>query len=323
MSSQEFTYTVFTPTYNRARLLPVLYRSLCAQTFRDFEWVIVDDGSDDDTAAVVKGFEATANFPITYVVQEHGGKHKAINLGVRLARGKFFGIADSDDYYTADALELCTKRYAEIPNHKKDQFAGMTGLCATPAGELVGSKFPNDVFDSDPVDLVACRVDGDKAGFLRTDIMGQFPFPEDLGSGFVPESLVWNRIALQYSTRFFNEVVMISDYQPDGLSARSVQLRMRTPLAARQYYLEFVAIKRLIPIDITLRYYSNYVRYSLHGDVSFKKQFASVPSKSLYVASLPLGWALYLLDRYQVSHDEDCESAVASAGSRAAMEARR
>ena len=314
MSSQDFTYTVFTPTYNRARLLPVLYRSLRAQTFRDFEWVIIDDGSDDDTAAVVKDFEATANFPITYVVQEHGGKHKAINLGVRLARGKFFGIADSDDYYTADALELCAKHYADIPNQKKDQFVGMTGLCATPAGELIGSKFPFQVFDSDAVDLVAWRVSGDKAGFLRTDIMRQFPFPEDLGSGFVPESLVWNRIALLYSTRFFNEVVMICDYQPNGLSAQSVQLRMRTPLAARQYYLEFVAIKRSMPIDISVRYYSNYVRYSLHGDVSFKNQFSSVPSKALYVASVPLGWALYLLDKYVVSQDEYCESAVASAG---------
>ncbi len=314
MSSQEFTYTVFTPTYNRARLLPVLYRSLCAQTVRNFEWVIVDDGSDDDTAAVVKEFEVTANFPITYVVQKHGGKHKAVNLGVRLARGKFFGIADSDDYYTAEALELCAKHYADIPNHKKDQFVGMTGLCVTPAGELIGSKFPAEVFDSDAVGLVARRVHGDKAGFLRTDIMRQFPFPEDLGSGWVPEALVWNRIALQYSTRYFNEMVMIRDYQPDGISAKSIELRMRTWLAARQYYLEFVAIKRVMPIDITARYYSNYVRYSLHGNISFKTQIASVPSKAFYVTSAPLGWALHLLDKYKVSHDKGYESAAASAG---------
>jgi glycosyltransferase involved in cell wall biosynthesis len=297
--SNQFTFTVFTPTYNRAHLLPVLYKSLCAQTYRDFEWVLVDDGSDDDTAAVVKSFEVAATFPITYVVQEHGGKHKAINAGVRRARGKFFGIADSDDYYSPDALDLCAKHYAEIPNDRRNQFVGMTGLCATSGGELIGSKFPTEVFDSDALALFAYRIGGDKAGFLRTDIMKQFPFPEDMGS-FVTEGLVWNRIARQYFTRYFNQIVMICDYRPDGLSARSAQLRVRSPFAARQYYLELVSFERRMPIDIVLRNYSNYVRFSLHAELPFENQISSVPSKALYISSAPLGWVLYCLDKYKI-----------------------
>jgi glycosyltransferase involved in cell wall biosynthesis len=301
MSTQQITYTVFTPTYNRAHLLPVLFRSLCQQTCRDFEWVIVDDSSRDHTAAVVKQFERTADFPITYVIQEHGGKHKAINLAVRLAQGKFFGIADDDDYYTPNALELCGQYYDAIPDDKKHQFVGMTGLCATPAGDLVGSKFPSDVFDSDALGLVASRVSGDKAGFLLTDVMRQFPFPEDIGSLWVPESIVWNRIACEYSTRYFNEVIMIHDYQPSGQTARHLELRVRTPLSSRLYYLEFVGIQRPMPIDIRARYYSNYVRFSLHADVPLHQQISSAPSKTLYVASAPLGCALYFLDKYKLS----------------------
>jgi glycosyltransferase involved in cell wall biosynthesis len=296
MSSREITYTVFTPTYNRARFLPVLFESLCTQTLRDFEWLIVDDGSDDDTASVVSEFESKADFSITYVVQAHGGKYKAVNLGVQLARGKFFGIADSDDYYCPAALERCTKYFAEIPDYRKDQFVGMTGLCATPAGQLIGARFPKDVFDSDALGLVASRVGGDKAGFLRTEIMRQFPFPEDLGS-FVPEGLIWNRIARRYLTRYFNEIVMFRDYQPDGLSAKMPEIRISSPRAARQYYLEFACIERPVPIDIAVRYCSNYVRFSLHAGLPLHRQISCVPSKALYAASAPLGWALYVFDK--------------------------
>lgn len=297
MESQGITFTIFTPTYNRARLLPVLFKSLCQQTHRDFEWVIVDDGSEDNTAAVINEFKLRADFPITYAVQEHGGKHKAINLGVRLARGEFFGIADSDDYFTPSALEVCARYYSGIPEDQKGRFVGMTGLCATPAGELIGSRFPSDVFDSDSVGLCARRIQGDKAGFLRTSIMRRFPFPEHLGS-FVTESLVWNRIADQYSTRYFNEVIMVRDYQPNGLSAHSRKIRIGAPLAATRYYLEFVSMKRPMPIDVLLRYYSNYVRFSFHANISFAEQISAAPSKMLYALSAPLGWVAYRFDQY-------------------------
>jgi hypothetical protein len=216
---------------------------------------------------------------------------------VQLARGELFGIADSDDYYTPNALQRCSQHYAEIPDYQKDRFVGMTGLCATPSGELIGSSFPTQVFDSDALGLVASRVHGDKAGFLRTKILRHFPFPEDLGS-FVPEGLMWNRIARQYSTRYFNEIVMIREYQPGGLSARITQLRMDAPRAARQYYQEFLCNQRRMPWGVALRYCSNYVRFSLHSGERLHDQLSYVTSKELFVAAAPLGWALYVLDKY-------------------------
>jgi glycosyltransferase involved in cell wall biosynthesis len=302
MSPQKITFTVFTATYNRARLLPVLFKSLCEQTRSDFEWVIVDDGSDDDTAAVVNGFRHQANFPVIYAVQEHGGKHRAINFGLRLARGYFFGIADSDDFLTPTAIETCAKHYSDIPDSRKDQFVGITGLCATSTGELIGTEFPSDVFDSDALALSAHRVQGDKAGFLRTDILREFPFPENLGS-FVPESLIWNRIARRYSTRYFNQVIMMCDYQPDGLSARSLRIRMNSPVASRQYYYEFISMGRQMPMDIMLRYYSNYVRFSFHAGVSLSQQVSASPSKAICAASAPVGWAAYVVDKFRAKRE--------------------
>lgn len=295
---KRLTFTVFTPTYNRAHLLPVLFKSLCQQTLRDFEWIIVDDGSHDNTRQVVDGFRQMALFPIRYFIQEHGGKHKAINLGVQLTKGTFFGIADSDDYYTDDALEKCLRYYEQIADTQKAQFAGMTGLCVTKRGQLIGAPFPEPVFDSNALTLVAKRIGGDKAGFLRTDVMKQFPFPEDLGT-FVPEGLIWNRIARRYKTRYFNDVVMVRDYQVDGLSARIAQLRITAPEASRRYYLEFLHSKQPLPVDVAVRYCSNYVRFSLHKAIDLSEQLSYVPSTTLCLAAVPIGFALYCRDKYQ------------------------
>lgn len=300
---KNLTYTVFTPTYNRAHLLPVLFNSLCRQTFQDFEWLIVDDGSHDNTRQIVEDFRQRARFPIQYATQQHGGKHKAINLGVQLAQGTFFGIADSDDYYTDNALEICWGHHEQIPETEKAKFAGVTGLCVTQTGQLIGSPFPRQVFDSDALMLVAKRIGGDKAGFIRTDVMKQFPFPEDLGT-FVPEALIWNRIAAHFKTRYFNDVIMVRDYQVDGLSAQIAQVRIEAPEASRRYYLEFLHSKQHFPVDVAVRYCSNYVRFSLHKALDLKAQLACVPSTTLFLAAAPLGFALYCRDKYQLKNSQ-------------------
>lgn len=309
---KNLTYTVFTPTYNRAHLLPVLFNSLCQQTFQDFEWLIVDDGSHDNTNQIVEDFRQTARFTIRYATQHHGGKHKAINLGVQLAHGLLFGIADSDDYYTDNALESCFRHHEQIAETERTRFAGVTGLCVTQTGQLIGSPFPRQVFDSDALMLVAKRIGGDKAGFIRTDVMKQFPFPEDLGT-FVPEALIWNRIAAHYKTRYFNEVIMVRDYQLDGLSARIAQVRIEAPEASCRYYLELLHSKQPLPVDVAVRYCSNYVRFSLHKTLGLKAQLACVPSTTLFLAAAPLGFALYCRDKYQSknvrSHSQQHSSA--------------
>ena len=124
--------TVFTPTYNRAKLLPRLYESLCEQTYRGFEWLIVDDGSKDDTCEVVESFmnrndneNGNNNFPIRYIYQENGGKHRAINHGVREAKGELLLIFDSDDSLPDNSLELITKVYSQIKDD--ESFGGVCG----------------------------------------------------------------------------------------------------------------------------------------------------------------------------------------------------
>ena len=212
--------TIFTPTYNRAHLLPRVYESLCKQTFRDFEWLIVDDGSVDDTTSVVdkliidngqliigcsdEGNSAEQNenqlsiincqLSIRYLYQENGGKHRAINRGVKEARGELFLILDSDDTLPANSLELIAKYYQQIRDDKR--FGGVCGYMAHHDGTIIGHGCDVPVLDTNSIDLrYKYHVVGDMLEVFRTDVLREIPFPDIEGEKFVPEALVWNRIA--------------------------------------------------------------------------------------------------------------------------------
>jgi glycosyltransferase involved in cell wall biosynthesis len=294
----KLTFTVFTPTFNRAHLLGRAFQSLKEQTFRDFEWVIVDDGSTDETRDMVSHWIKEANFPIAYIWQPNSGKHVAINRGVELANGKFFVILDSDDWLVPTALERLLYWWESIPLQLREKYTGVAGLCSHPSGEIVGSPFPAPVIDSNAIEIrTKYRVKGDKFGMNRTDVLKEFPFPENLGK-FVTESLVWNRIARKYITRFVNEVFAYKEYQPEGLSARSVEIRAKSNLAARTYYREFVELEGFcIPFWDRLRACVNYVRFSLHGRVPLKEQYVGINKKGLFLLSLPIGLMVYLRDK--------------------------
>lgn len=293
----KYSFTVFTPTYNRARLLPRAYKSLKDQTFRDFEWIIVDDGSTDDTNKLVQEWIEEATFPIHYSWQPNSGQHVAINRGIEKAQGYFFAILDSDDWYVPRALERFLYHWECIPDEKKSSFSGVAGLCAYPSGEIVGTRFPYDVLDSDSIGIrVHYRVKGDKIGAHRAEVMREFPFPEDLGR-YVTKSLVWNRRALHYASRCVNEVLAYKEYQPGGMSAQSMLVRVMSPKAARLYYKEFISMGRPLPVDIVLRNYINYVRYSLHAGVPLREQILDVPSRLLWSTCFLPGAGVCLKDK--------------------------
>ena len=129
--------TVFTATYNRGSLLKRLYSSLKMQTDYRFEWIIIDDGSIDDTEQIVSCFSDHV-FKVTYKKQVHGGKHRAINKGLELATGEFFYIVDSDDYLPKDSIEIINRWIEEID----DGLVGVSGLKVLANGAICGGA-PN------------------------------------------------------------------------------------------------------------------------------------------------------------------------------------
>jgi glycosyltransferase involved in cell wall biosynthesis len=245
----KYKFTVFTPTFNRAHSLPLVYKSLKNQTFRDFEWLIVDDGSTDNTKELVEQWEKEADFPICYFYQENQGKHIAFNWGVKLARGELFLPLDSDDQCVPEALERFWFHWNNIPEHLRDVFSGVTCLCRDENGNIVGDKFPKDVMDSDELEIAhKYKVRLEKWGFHRTDVLKEFPFPEPPQVGLIPESIVWNAIALHYKKRFINEALRTAFAGPGGLTEHRKQYPALYAFGCRLYHRENLNKCKLCPV---------------------------------------------------------------------------
>lgn len=296
-----YCFTIFTPTYNRAHTLPKVYASIKAQTFRDFEWVIVDDGSTDETQRLIECWIAEALIPIRYFYQQNGHKKVAINRGVKEAQGELFLILDSDDEMRSEALQILMNAWLSIPNSERHAFTGVTGLCVDQHGSLVGTLFPQDSYDSDSINIrYNAKVSGEKWGFNRTDVMRQFPFPEEV-KGLVPEALIWNRIAKAYKMRFINQVVRI--YYVDEADSISNTSVVRNAEGFRLFYAESLCQewRRFFSAPIAvMKLAANSVRYDLHSQV----ESTSVTSIGcgwvavlLRFACYPLGYWLFLRDK--------------------------
>jgi glycosyltransferase involved in cell wall biosynthesis len=298
------TFTVFTPTFNRRETLARAYRSLCAQTFRDFEWLVVDDGSTDGTEELFASLVSEADFPIAYARQENAGKHVALNQAARAARGALLATLDSDDEYVPTALERFLWHWDTIPEPGRSGFAGVAGLCVDQAGEVIGTRFPADVLDSDYLEIRArYGVKGDKAGFATTASVLEFPFPELAGERFVTEALVYNRIARRYRVRFVNEVMMVKEYRPEGLSSRAKIVLARSPVSTRMYHAE--AIAHGATGTQKLKHYANHVRFSLHAGLPSRPVGGSV---FLWLGGFPIGLGLYLRERLALRRDSAIRS---------------
>lgn len=291
-------YTIFTPARNRRHLLLRVYQSLIAQSFKSFEWVIVDDGSNDSTEELIQCLQDVAPFPIIYIYQQHSGKHIAINNAVRVCSGQFFVIVDSDDYLCSNSLQIMYKFWYGIPRCKRELFSGVSGLTATHDGVVVGKEFPAHSFESDRISMAYVhKRHGDKKGFYRVDILKMFPFPADVGV-FCPESVVWYRIARAYKTLFINEVIQYVEYLSDGLTAKGKSLIISNPKGYFIKYKELAESRSMrFPINVRLRFEINCLRYGLHSHIPIFRILTANRLWFLRLILLPVAIFLYSRDR--------------------------
>lgn len=284
--------TILTPTYNRASLLPRLFDSLLRQTNKDFEWIVVDDGSTDDTREVAANLKEKCGgaFPMGYVYKANGGKHMAINIGAERARGELLFIADSDDLLTDDALETVANSWHDISDDKS--FAGIAGLdIAMDTREVIGSGLPQEHIDCNAIDIrYRHHVTGDMKEVFRTEVLREFPFPEFAGERFCPEQLVWFRMARRYRLRYINKPIYIADYQPDGITAGITRARMRNPSASMLTYAELTECP--VPFLVKVKAAINFWRFW-----HCRTATSVVPRVALRWHWLrPLGWMMHVRD---------------------------
>lgn len=222
--------TVFTSTYNRAYMLTKLYESLLNQTCKDFEWIIVNDGSTDDTGLLISDWARdNERFKIVSVNTENGGKHRAINIGLKIARGDCFYVVDSDDRLPPDSLEMVSNWMEGVNNN--NALAGVVGLKGRSVNTPLNGYglFDNEYLDADINSALNYGLKGDMAQVYKTDILRQYFFPEFEGENFITE-VYHIRISIDgYKMRWYNRVIYLCDYYEDGLTSQGIYKFLRNP----------------------------------------------------------------------------------------------
>ena len=203
-------FTIFTPIYNRAHTIHRVWDSLQTQTFRDFEWLCVDDGSSDNIGEILEQYKKEADFPVTILVQpQNRGKHMAWNRAAEAAKGELFVVADSDDAFLPQTLQRFSEVWDELGDDR-DHFSGVNCLCQNDkSGQIVGDHYPANPFDSNSLEMnFIHNITGEKWGCVRTDLIRRFPFPDVPGTHFA-ENYVWYGLARDYQIRCINEPLRI------------------------------------------------------------------------------------------------------------------
>ena len=284
------TLTIFTPAYNRAHTIGRTYESLCRQTCKDFEWLVIDDGSSDNTRELVEGWIAEGKIPIRYIYQENQGMHGAHNTAYRNIITELNTCIDSDDWMPDDAVEKIVTFWREKGN---DSYAGIVGLDYAASGEILGNGFKDNVitlthnYDSGGK--------GDKKIVYRTEVIKQYPeYPIFKGEHYVSLATKYFMIDQDYKLLTTNEPLVIVEYQNDGSSMNMW----------RQYWLNpngFVYDRKLVlsnhpKLVKRLKYCIHYIANKLTA-----KQYDIIkdsPCKLSTFLMLPIGVLWYVIIRY-------------------------
>ena len=282
--------TIFTPTYNRKELLKRCYDSLRRQTDKKFEWLIIDDGSVDNTEELVDELMNEADFDIRYIFQNNGGKHRAFNLAVRECKTEFLLILDSDDMLTNNAIELLNEKCKLI--HNNDKVCGVIGNRADiNDGIIIGTKIP-DVLVASGLELYQkMNFRGDTLRLYKTDVLKRYPFPEIEGEKFVSENVVFDKIDQEYKMLVIPDIIYLCEYQESGLSNNIDKINFENPIG------HMLSLKSAAETAITLRKRIGstalYILWAKRFHIN--NSFRNFGDKFMYVVCTPLSFALRIL----------------------------
>jgi glycosyltransferase involved in cell wall biosynthesis len=305
MKATHPTITVCTPVHNAEDRIEALLTGLQKQTFRDFEWIIADDGSTDgsSTRAQQIAGEQTAvgkdtAFPISLLTQKFLGRHVAVNRAVKAARGEFFTVLDSDALPKPEAFERLLEGWNSIPAQERPYFAGVFTVTELPNGKLNGSLFPASPFDSNSIETgTHYGIGGRKWGLIRTELVRENPYPVFSGEKFVPEELLLNRIGRNRLTRYLNEPLLTVPAPEDKL--RRLHNWAGSPRAAALFYNELS--EQRIPLSHKIRASAQFVRYSMHAGIIPDNIYKQANKKLITFFMLWPGLVLYKRDQKQLS----------------------
>lgn len=289
------TLTVFTPTYNRAYILKQCYDSLCRQTCKDFVWLIVDDGSSDNTKELVDSWlEKDNGFEIRYTYKENGGMHTAHNKAYELIDTELNVCIDSDDYMTDNAVEIIINEWNK---NKSEDLAGLIGLDAFENGQIIGDKFPNDLYSTTLYDFYyKLKKKGDKKIVYRSELSKLYPYPVFEGEKYVGLAYKYYKLDQKYKLKTLNQVLCIVEYREDGSSKNMIKQYIKNPKGFAFYRKENMKN----PNASLIYKIKESIHYVSSSMISKNKNYIKEsPCKLLTITFIPIGYLLYKLINYK------------------------
>lgn len=295
------TLTVFTPAYNRANTIRRTYESLCRQTSDDFEWLIIDDGSQDNTHEIVQEFHREGKISIRYIYQANQGMHGAHNTAYANITTELNTCIDSDDYMPDDAVERIVTFWKGLTDEQRQHYAGIIGLDYADGGGLIGTDFPSDMTETTLQGFYEAGGRGDKKQVYRTDVINKYPeYPRFEGERYVGLAYKYMLIDQDYKLLTLNHPLVIVDYQVDGSSSSMFKQYWRNPRGFAFFRKAEMQTTRSLK-----RKFMVCIHYVSSSIISRNWRFISEsPCKALTIAAIPFGIMLYLRIRFAVKHDQ-------------------
>lgn len=292
------TLTIFTPAYNRAHTIGRTYESLCRQTCKDFEWLVVDDGSSDGTRALVEGWIKENKIPIRYIYQQNQGMHGAHNTAYRNIETELNTCIDSDDYMPDDAVEKIVTFWKQ---HGSERYAGLIGLDETEDGKVIGTEFPEIMKSTTLYGFYAQDGKGDKKLVYRTEVIRRYPeYPLFEGERYVSLGYKYQLIDQDFELLTLNEPLVVVEYQPDGSSRNMYKQYWNNPKGfafIRKMDMKYVPSRK--------RKFMACVHYVSSSLRAKNKRFISEsPLPFLTLLAVIPGFLLYKYTEHQVKSDK-------------------
>lgn len=288
MSKQKPLVSVVTPVYNRAKLLKLCWESLAAQTDKDFEWIVVDDGSTDGSAETIKKLPDTG-FPVILVEKENGGKHTALNASHPYVSGQYVLILDSDDRLVETAIEQIREGWEKFCQREE------IGIVTFLKGRTVDDPSCKAEDEGIPVDIMryqrTCFHSSDCCEVIRSELFLKYPFPVFEGERFISEGPLWNRVSFTHKCVYINRVIYLAEYLEGGLTRSGRALRIRNPKGGM--FMANLNMNRKNFLKRRIKYGLLYTAYGFFAKAGIQEMIRQNDSKLLTVLCLPGGWLLY------------------------------
>jgi glycosyltransferase involved in cell wall biosynthesis len=282
--------TIFTPTYNRGYILPRTYKSLLKQNNMDFEWVIIDDGSEDNTKELVQSWIQDESICIKYLYQENQGRYCAFNNGKHLFDGELVVFLDSDDYLLDDAI---SKIIDVMSLQEFQNCSGILGYLEGSDGNIIGTEFPETI-DKERLFVLydKYRMTGDKFISLKNNLIQKYSYPYFDGEKFTGDSIVFNRINDEFPMFLMREKLEHREYINDGLTNNRINHHINSPNGMAEHYLDALIHEKYNKFNM-MKHSIGYIAFSKLSNRSNQKILKAISGKAITILLYPVGVIYY------------------------------